>query len=123
MRVLIIDDSSNFRSRLKEDLEEVGAAVVDAHNGPCALDIARRDGAFDLVITDVNMPEMDGLDFTAALRRLPGFATVPVLVLSAERAPDAKERARKVGVTAWVVKPYAKHALQAVVRRIQSMAA
>lgn len=123
MRVLIVDDSSNFRNLLKADLEEVGASVVDAPNGRRALAIAQRDSAFDLVITDVNMPEMDGLDFTAGLRALPGFARTPVLVLTAERAPDAKERARKIGVTAWVVKPYAKDALLAAVRRIHSLAA
>lgn len=119
MNVLIVDDSHSLRQQLRADLEEVGIAVTEAENGAEALNRADEGGRFDLVISDVNMPDMDGLSFIEALRRGESRKT-PVFMLSAERSSDAKARAKAAGVTAWIVKPYVKDRLVSAVSRVAS---
>lgn len=119
MNVLIVDDSHSLRQQLRADLEEAGITVTEAETGVQALERASNGGRFDLVISDVNMPDMDGLSFIEALRRGEAGKT-PIFMLSAERSSDAKSRAKEAGVMAWIVKPYVKDRLVNAVSRVAS---
>lgn len=123
MRILIVDDSVNMLAQLRSDLEEGGAAVTEASSGEQALAIVARDANFDLILTDMNMPGLDGLALATRLRENAALSTTPIFVLSAERSPDIKKRAREARITAWIVKPYVKETLLAAISRLDLRAA
>jgi two-component system chemotaxis response regulator CheY len=103
--ILIVDDSRVIREMVREALETDRHQVVEAADGCEALAVA--DGASpDLVITDVNMPEMDGLSFIRELRQRPRYRLTPILVLTTEGGEPMKRRGREAGATGWVVKPF-----------------
>lgn len=123
MNILIADDSTSFRALLRGDLEEAGFSVVEAEDGEAALAAFRAEGPFDLILTDVNMPDMDGLAFARHLRAEPNGGETPIFILSAERSPAGKEQAKEAGVTAWIVKPYVKEILIRAISRFSTLAA
>lgn len=122
MRILIVDDSASMRAQLRDDLEEAGVTVAEAKDGAAALALVRAGQPMDLIITDVNMPDIDGLSLVEKLRARPSGATTPIFVLSAERAQDSRARAKELGVAAWIVKPYVKESLLSVIRRLGAAA-
>jgi two-component system chemotaxis response regulator CheY len=116
--ILIVDDSATMRALVRGALEADQHAVVEAPNGEAALaTLAGLNAGVDLVITDVIMPQMDGLSLTRALRDDPRFATTPVLVLTTEATPVQKERGRAAGATGWLVKPFHPDTLRRTVRQ------
>jgi two-component system chemotaxis response regulator CheY len=102
--ILVVDDSAIVRTQVRQKLEESGYHVVEAPDGPAALNYARTR-AFDLVITDLHMPEMDGLALVEALRKTAEHKSIPILMLTTESDSDVVARGRSAGVTAWVTKP------------------
>jgi two-component system chemotaxis response regulator CheY len=103
--ILIVDDSLMVRNMVRKALEEDSHQVVEAIDGRQALAVI--DGANpDLVITDVNMPEMDGLSLIRELRQQPKYVLTPILVLTTEGGGAVKQRGREAGATGWVVKPF-----------------
>lgn len=104
-KVLAVDDSRTLRDMLANCLSSAGHDVVLACDGAEALE-ALRAYRPDIVITDLNMPVMDGLDFIEAARADEAGRDVPLLLLTTETARDLKERARKVGATGWLTKPF-----------------
>jgi two-component system chemotaxis response regulator CheY len=102
--VLVVDDSRTVRDTLRHALSEAGAEAYVAEDGRDGLAALERI-APDLIVTDINMPRMDGLQFIAAVRADPDFLGVPILVLSTEAGEDVMRRAREVGATGWMVKP------------------
>lgn len=104
LRVLVVDDSRVSRIQLVETLTAAGIGVVEAGDGQEALWRARTEH-FDLVLTDIHMPIMDGLELCQRLRELKQYKTTPVLVLTSDRTRERVQEGRKVGVTGWMTKP------------------
>ena len=106
MKLLIVDDSTMLRDMLSYALNEGGYNdVIEAVDGIDGLEKAKLT-TFDLVITDVNMPNMDGLTFIGELRKLPQYSSIPVLVLTTERGDEMKSKGKSAGATGWIVKPF-----------------
>jgi two-component system, chemotaxis family, chemotaxis protein CheY len=106
MKLLIVDDSTMLRDMLSYALNEGGYNdVIEAVDGVDGLEKAKAS-TFDLVITDVNMPNMDGLSFIKELRKLPEYMKTPILVLTTERSDEMKSKGKSVGATGWIVKPF-----------------
>ena len=118
MNILIIDDSCVFRQQLRADLEDAAFGVHEAEGGRAGLKVIERGARPNLILCDINMPDMDGLEFLAALNGLALDDKPPVFVLSAERSDIARDSARALGVLAWIVKPYKRDALIKAVNRL-----
>lgn len=103
-RVLVVDDSSVARSQLRKALEQVGISVSEAGEGVEALWRVRQQG-YDLIITDIHMPAMDGLQLLRELRKVPGNERTPVYVLTSDGSRERLAEGRAAGATAWIVKP------------------
>lgn len=116
-KILAVDDSVSMRQMVAFTLEGAGHSVVDAEDGQQALEIAKTQ-EFDLVLTDVNMPVMDGITLTKKLRALNTYRFTPILVLTTESGVDIKQQGRKAGATGWIVKPFNPSQLLATIRRV-----
>ena len=116
-QVLTVDDSASVRQMVCFTLRNAGYGVAEAIHGRHGLETARAQ-KFDLVITDLNMPEMDGIEMILGLRQLPGYSFTPVLMLTTESQPEKKDAGRKAGATGWIVKPFQAEQLIAVVQKL-----
>lgn len=115
--VLIVDDSASVRVVVSTALRTEGFEVLEAEHGKDGL--AKLDGRrVHLIITDINMPEMDGITFVTELRKIDAYKFVPVCVLTTEGQSDLIERGKKAGAKAWVVKPFVPSALVAAVHKL-----
>lgn len=116
-KVLAIDDSRTIRELLRITLENAGFEVASADDGVQGVD---KFSEFqpDVVITDINMPNMDGFGVIETLRGDTVRTRVPILVLTTESAPELKARARDAGATGWINKPFNDEALVSVMRRV-----
>lgn len=112
--ILIVDDSRMVRTLVRGALEAGGFTVVEAIHGAHALTQLERLTP-DLMITDVNMPEMDGLTLVERVRPQERFARLPILVLTTETAEDLKQRGRQAGANGWMVKPFSPTQLRETV--------
>ena len=117
MKILTVDDSRTMRDMLRLALTTAGFEVVQAVDGLDGLAVLERESP-DLVITDINMPKMDGFGFIEGARKTDKFRVVPILVLTTESDPDKKQRARSAGATGWIVKPFDPTKLVDVIRRV-----
>lgn len=115
--ILIVDDSVSLRNMVAFTLKQEGYQIAEAGNGQEALTKARA-GKFDLVLTDVNMPVMDGITFCTELRKLPNFKFTPVLMLTTESSPEMKQRGKTAGATGWLVKPFNPEKLLSTIKRV-----
>ena len=115
--ILVVDDSTSMRQMIVFTLKGAGHEVAEAPDGDAALDIARTRG-FDLVITDVNMPNLDGITLIRELRALPTYKFIPLLMLTTESAQDKKQLGKEAGATGWIVKPFNPDELEATVDRV-----
>jgi len=105
-KLLIVDDSTMLRDMLNYALNEGGYNnVTEGVDGVDGLEKAKAD-TFDLIITDINMPNMDGLELIKELRKLPQYIKTPILVLTTERSDDMKVKGKSSGATGWIVKPF-----------------
>ncbi len=116
-RILAVDDSPSMRSLVKLTLTSGGHDVDVANDGVEALKAAEAQ-QFDLVITDVNMPNMDGIALVRALRGLSRYRYVPLLMLTTESTAERKQQGRAAGATGWLVKPFDPDRLLATVGRV-----
>ncbi|MEM9193544.1 MAG: response regulator [Myxococcota bacterium] len=117
--VLIVDDSSSMRGLVSSTLSQGGFKVTAAENGQEALTKAQSQ-KYSLVVTDVNMPVMDGLTLVAELRKLAPYKFIPILVLTTEVDPAKKSRAKQAGATGWLVKPFDPRKFLATVAKVLS---
>lgn len=104
-KILAVDDSSSMRTLLGVTLSGAGHEVVPALDGQEALALAQRQ-KMDLVITDIHMPNMDGVELVRELRRLEAYRLTPMLVLTTESGPAKKLEAKTAGATGWIAKPF-----------------
>jgi two-component system chemotaxis response regulator CheY len=116
-KILCVDDSASMRQMVKLTLSGAGYEVVEACDGRDALTKA-AGGGFNMVLTDLNMPNLDGLGLIRALREQPAFRGIPILFLTTESDEAKKSEARAAGATAWIVKPFQETQLLGVVRKV-----
>ena len=115
--ILTVDDASTMRKVTSIALQSAGHEVLEAEDGVAALGLLSLRHA-DVIITDVNMPRMDGIEFTRQVRLLPRFRLTPILLLTTESDPDKKARGRAAGATGWITKPFKQDQLIAVVAKV-----
>ena len=115
--VLVVDDSPSVRQMISNTLKGAGYNVVTAVDGQDALNTANSTRP-DAVITDQNMPNLDGLGFCRAFRAKPQFAAVPIVFLSTESEGSVKAQAREAGAIGWMVKPFDQAQLLGVMARL-----
>jgi len=115
--VLIVDDSHSIRELLTSVLQKAGYGVTSADNGQVGLETAQSSN-YDLVITDINMPVMDGLELLSNLRSLPEYSFKPILILTTEFSQEMKMKGKQAGATGWLVKPFDPDKLISVIARI-----
>jgi two-component system chemotaxis response regulator CheY len=115
--ILAVDDSASIRQMVSFTLKSAGYDVIEAVDGMDGLDKAKVKNA-DLVLSDQNMPRMDGLTLIRNLRGLPQYKTVPILMLTTESSDAMKAQGRAAGATGWLVKPFDPQKLIEVVRKV-----
>ena len=114
--ILIIDDSASIRQMVAFALKTEGFTVTEAADGVEGLAKAGAQN-FDLVLTDQNMPNMDGFTLVKSLRALPKYGATPILMLTTESANEQKMQGKAAGANGWLVKPFNPHKLLEVVRK------
>ncbi|GBC59410.1 response regulator [Desulfonema ishimotonii] len=117
LKIMAVDDSASIRQMVLFSLKKTGYEVAEAANGRIALESLRETQA-DLVITDLDMPEMNGIELTRNLRALPAYRTVPIVLLTTESAAEKKQDAKSAGATGWITKPFTPAQLVSVVEKL-----
>ena len=115
--VLAVDDSASIRGLVTYVLEQAGFEVYVAEDGQEALSYARANSV-DLVLTDINMPKLDGIGLIKRLRRLPHYRFVPLLVLTTESGAEKKMEGKSAGATGWIVKPFDPDQLVSTIKKV-----
>lgn len=115
--ILAVDDSASMRQMVTFTLTEAGYEVIEAADGQEAFNKAKAS-RFDLILSDVNMPIMDGIELVKNLRALPDYKFTPILMLTTESAGDKKLQGKKAGATGWLVKPFNPDQLLATIRKV-----
>lgn len=119
MKCLAIDDSSTVRLALKLVLESQGYKMELACDGEEAIQKIRISSNFDIIVTDINMPNMDGIAFIKEIRKMDSYRTTPVLVLSTESRPEKVAEGKKAGANAWLIKPFKPNELISILKNIK----
>ena len=114
-KILAVDDSRTIREMVKAILEQMGHEVLLACDGREAMDIA-REAPVDLVLTDINMPNMNGTSLVYKLRRMDTYQNVPILMLTTETADFKKEKSKNLGANGWIQKPFDAARLEKAVK-------
>lgn len=115
--ILVVDDSASMKKMVSFTLKSAGHTILDADNGAAALVLAQRQAA-DLVLTDVNMPQMNGIELCTKLRQLPSYKFTPILMLTTESSAEQKVLGKNAGATGWIVKPFNPDQLLKTVDRV-----
>jgi two-component system chemotaxis response regulator CheY len=115
--ILAVDDSPSIRNMVAFTLKSAGYEVVEAVDGQDGLEKAKAKRV-NLILTDQNMPRMDGLTLVKNLRSLPDYKTAPILILTTESSDDMKSKGRSAGATGWLVKPFDPPRLLEVVKKV-----
>ena len=115
--ILTVDDAATIRKMVSFTLRGAGHQMLEAADGVQALETL-RSGLVDLVITDVNMPNMGGIELTRRMRALPSFLKTPIVLLTTESDPQKKAEGRAAGATGWMVKPFNQEQLLALVAKL-----
>ena len=116
-KILTADDSPSMRQMVAFTLKEAGYDVVEAEDGVDALNKLKADKV-DMVITDLNMPNMDGLQLIEAIRGIPDYKFIPIIMLTTESDESKKRAGKSVGATGWLVKPFKPPQLTAVIKKV-----
>jgi two-component system chemotaxis response regulator CheY len=116
---LVVDDSVTMQHMVSLALKEIGFEVITALDGVEAMEKAKKN-QLDIVITDINMPNMDGIELIKQLRGLISCRSIPILVLTTESGDNAKNAGRSAGASGWIVKPFNPGVLKAAVGKLCS---
>ncbi len=118
-KVLAVDDSATVREFLRSTLETAGYQVILASDGNEALSVLSvSDGSIDMVLTDLNMPIMDGIQFIREVRSLPGYRFKPVMMLTSETQQELRIEGKAAGASCWLNKPFKPEKLLSVIRMV-----
>lgn len=115
--ILTVDDSASIRLTTKIALTGAGYQVTEAVDGMDGLNKAKA-GSFDMIVTDLNMPNMNGLAMIEALRSSPAHTGIPIIFLTTESDADMKSRAKAAGATGWITKPFDPEQLVKIARKV-----
>jgi len=118
MKVLVVDDSVTMVMSLKTTLTMNGFEVETANNGQAALDKLNSGIKPNLIVTDINMPVMGGLELIGKVRAMPGFKFIPILTLTTESDNAKRDAGKRAGATGWIVKPVAGDDLIKVIKKV-----
>lgn len=116
-KILAVDDSISIRKSISFILGQEGYEITEAEDGIDGLAKAKAE-KFNLVITDINMPKMDGIEFTRQLRQTDGYKFTPIIALTTENQASKMDEGKAAGATGWIVKPFTSEKLIAVVKKI-----
>ncbi|AUW37805.1 response regulator [Grimontia hollisae] len=116
-KILAADDSVSIRQMVSHTLKEAGYQVETANDGAEALKKA-KSGQYDVIISDVNMPNMDGLEFVRQVRAVPQYKFTPILMLTTETSAEKKSMGKSAGATGWIVKPFNPDTLLKTLQRV-----
>jgi two-component system chemotaxis response regulator CheY len=117
-KILAVDDSASMRQMVSFTLKGAGHDVTEASDGAEALKTAQTRTDFDLVISDINMPNMDGIALIKELRALTTYKFTPILMLTTESGTDKKSEGKAAGATGWIVKPFNPDQLLATIEKV-----
>jgi two-component system chemotaxis response regulator CheY len=118
-KILTVDDAATMRKMVSFTLRGAGHEVFEAQDGVAAINLLQIRGV-DLVISDIHMPNMDGIELTRRLRATPKFARTPIILLTTESDPNKKAEGKAAGATGWIVKPFGQEQLLAVISKVFS---
>ncbi len=118
--ILVVDDSETIRIQLKTDLTKENYQVIEAYNGLNGLEMLHQNEDIELIICDVNMPEMDGLSMCEEIHKEEKFNTIPIIMLTTQCSSDMKKRGKENGVIAWITKPHKPKTLLGGIKKILS---
>ncbi len=116
--IFVVDDSATILMSVKNNLEIAGYTVHSATDGVLALEKLKTGLKPDLIITDINMPNMNGLELIQQLRTLPNFRFTPILILTTENQQSSRDQAKKLGATGWLVKPVGGGDLLKIIKQV-----
>jgi two-component system chemotaxis response regulator CheY len=116
--IMIVDDSSTMLMSLRNSLEIAGFNVLEGNDGSVALKTLQGGAKPDLIITDINMPKMGGIEFISKVRALPGFRFIPILALTTESQQGKRDEAKKLGATGWLLKPVSGTDLNKIIKQV-----
>jgi two-component system, chemotaxis family, chemotaxis protein CheY len=114
--ILIVDDSAAIRKAMRFILEKEGYKVTEASNGADCISKIQNDT--DLIISDVNMPEMDGVEMLKKIRESGPYKTLPVIILTTVSQEEMKQKGKDMGATAWLLKPFKPENLLTVINKV-----
>lgn len=116
-KILAVDDSISIRKSISFVLTQEGYEVIEAVDGVDGLAKAKED-KFNLVITDINMPNMDGIEMIKQIRQTEGYKFTPIIALTTENQDSKMQEGKAAGATGWIVKPFTSEKLLAIVKKI-----
>ena|ERR1700722_11266816 len=117
-RVMVVDDSLMVRQQVNRALTDAGFAVVEAHDGVDALAKLAAGPGVALVVLDVNMPNMGGIELLQSMRANGDYAALPVVMLTTEGQPRLMQQAKELGAKGWIIKPFKPELLVAAVHKL-----
>lgn len=121
-RILVVDDSATLRQEVSEVLTKVGFEVMEAADGQIGAEMISKDSTISVVICDVNMPRMNGIEMVRSVKSQPQNANVSILMLTTDGQPALIKKAKEAGAKGWIVKPFKPAQLVAVVQKLAGVA-
>lgn len=115
--IITVDDASTIRKMVSFTLQPTGHRVIEAADGSQALELVRREPV-DLILSDINMPNMSGIELTRQIRALPQYSSTPIILLTTESEPQKKAEGRAAGASGWIVKPFKQDQLLALINKV-----
>ena len=120
IKILLVDDSESVRNPLRRELEAAGFAVVEAEDGVKGLEALEANQDTNIVISDVNMPEMDGITMCTRISEIEAYKNIHLFVLTTEFDPELKAKGKAAGVKLWVTKPVKSQKLIGVIKKVMA---
>ena len=116
-KIMNVDDSASIRQMVAFTLKKEGHEVISAEDGQIGLDTAKLEKV-DMILCDVNMPNMDGITMVSEVRKLPNCKFIPIIMLTTESQPEMKQKGKDAGATGWIVKPFKPEQLIGVLNKV-----
>ena len=115
--IITVDDAVTIRKMVTFTLQPTGHRILEAGDGVQAFEIIQEQPV-DLILTDINMPNMDGIELTRQIRTLPAYGRTPIILLTTESEPNKKAQGKEAGASGWIVKPFQQDQLLALVSKV-----